>query len=159
MSPARFPEVVMVVSRLWVGREVANGCKNQSTNREIFSVGALLDDRIGLPGLPGLCVLGKRWNLATRVVWNQEIPSVFINLPIRVYKAVYFDYQPRGGVRVKFCVVGVVTELSLSFIDVVFLAENDTADRLSAGLITTSLRCRSLRRSILSLDIGSWYTF
>ena len=38
--------------------------KKQSTNREMFSVGALLDDTIGLPGLPDLCIFGKTYNLA-----------------------------------------------------------------------------------------------
>ena len=53
---------------------------------------------------------------------------MFINLPIlnhRVYKALYLDYESRGGVHIKFCVVGVVIELSPSFIDVIFLAEID----------------------------------
>ena len=62
------------------------------------------------------------------MVWIQEIPSVFIDLPVckhTVCTAVYFDYKPRGGVRIKFCVVGVVVELSFSFIDVIFLAESD----------------------------------
>ena len=27
------------------------GCKNKSTKREMFSVGALLEDAVGLPGL------------------------------------------------------------------------------------------------------------
>ena len=49
-----------VVSRTCGGREVVNGCKNQSTNVEVFSVGALFEDTIVLPGLPGLCILGRR---------------------------------------------------------------------------------------------------
>ena len=49
-----------VVSRMFDGSEVANGCRNQSTNHEMFSVGALLEDTVDLPGLPGLCILGKR---------------------------------------------------------------------------------------------------
>ena len=48
------------VSQMYDGSEDANGCKNQSTNREMFSVGALFEDTIGLPGLPGLCILGRR---------------------------------------------------------------------------------------------------
>ena len=49
-----------VVPQTYDGREVGNGCKNQSTNREMFYVGALFEDTIGLPGLPGLCILGRR---------------------------------------------------------------------------------------------------
>ena len=49
-----------VVSRMYDGRKVANSCKNQATNYEMFPVGALFEDTIGLPGLPGLCILGRR---------------------------------------------------------------------------------------------------
>ena len=70
------------------------------------------------------------------MVWNREIPSVFIDLPIRkhkVYKALYFDYEPRGGVGVKFWVVGMVIELSLSLLDVIFLGENDNCRPFVCG--------------------------
>ena len=39
------------------GSELAQGCKKQSTKREMFSVGAPFEDTIGLPGLPGLWIL------------------------------------------------------------------------------------------------------
>ena len=51
-----------------------------------------------------------------------------MDLPIRkhrLYKGPYFDYKPRGGVRIKFCVVALVIELSLSLIDVIFFAGNE----------------------------------
>ena len=43
-----------VVPRIYDGSEVANGCKKQSTKREIFSVRAPFEGTIGLPGLPDL---------------------------------------------------------------------------------------------------------
>ena len=49
-----------VVSRMNDGSEVAQGCRKQSTKREMFSVGAPFEDTIGLPGLPGLWIFGKR---------------------------------------------------------------------------------------------------
>ena len=52
--------VKSVVFQMQDGREVANGYKNQSTNGEMFSIRALLEDMMGLPGLPGLCIFGKR---------------------------------------------------------------------------------------------------
>ena len=61
-------------------------------------------------------------------MWDQEVPGMFVDLSIckhRVYKALYFDSEPRGGVPIEFDVVGVVIELSLSFVDVIFLAEDD----------------------------------
>ena len=59
---------------------------------------------------------------------NQEIPSVLIDLPVSkqtAYKTVYLNCKPRGGVRIKFSAVGVIIELSLSFNDVIFFAENN----------------------------------
>ena len=49
-----------VVSRMYDGREVANGCKNQSTNLKMFSTGAILDDIMGLSEWTGLWILGTR---------------------------------------------------------------------------------------------------
>ena len=50
-----------------------------------------------------------------------------------VYKAIYFKYESRGGVHIKFCVVGMVIELSLSFIRVIFFAENDNCGPFVRG--------------------------
>ena len=41
----------------------------------------------------------------------------------RVNKTLYFDCRPRGEVCIEFSVVGVVIELLLSFIDVIFFAD------------------------------------
>ena len=38
----------------------AMGCRWKSTNLEIFSVGQLLAEMMGRPGLPALCILGSR---------------------------------------------------------------------------------------------------
>ena len=70
------------------------------------------------------------------MLWNQEIPSVFIDLPIRkhrVYKALHFNYEPGSGVGIKFCVVGVVIELLLSLIGVIFLAEKNNCGPFVRG--------------------------
>ena len=68
------------------------------------------------------------------MMWNQEIPSVLIDLPVSkktVYKTVYLNCRPRSGIRIKFSVVGVTIELSLSFIDVIFFSENNKFKTLS----------------------------
>ena len=53
---------------------------------------------------------------------------MFIDLPSRehrVYIALYFQCVAMGGVRVKFLTIILIVQLSVSFVDVIFLAEHD----------------------------------
>ena len=49
-----------VVSRMWNGNCVTQGCRKKLTELEMFSVGTPFEDTMGLPGFPGLCILDSR---------------------------------------------------------------------------------------------------
>ena len=49
-----------VVSQIYDGREVTSGYRKQSTKREMFFVRAPFEGTIGVLGLPGLWILGRR---------------------------------------------------------------------------------------------------
>ena len=50
-----------------------------------------------------------------------------------VYEVLCLDCKPKGGVHIKFNVVGVVIELLLTFIDVVFFVEDNNCGPFVRG--------------------------
>ena len=50
------------MSLTWLGRAMTNGFIMESTKAEIFSVGPRHAEMMGLPGLPGLWILGSRYS-------------------------------------------------------------------------------------------------
>ena len=55
-----------LVSWIWEGRDLTKGWRWASMYAETRSVGESYDETMGRPGLPGLCILGRRYREGVR---------------------------------------------------------------------------------------------
>ena len=76
--------------------------------REMFSIGEPQEDKMSLPGMPGLCNLGRRYNVDILGEAGLKSFFTFVNYTIGVHLChdlFYLGGIKRGGVLFNFFVV------------------------------------------------------